>query len=133
MRIVIRYFFRGLRLVLAPFMLIAEKLSTPQSVERSEEEQAKVDAECENLALYQFRTCPFCIKVRKEMARLGLDIELRDAQLDPEHKKALQEGGGRVKVPCLKISHADGDGQDQWLYESDDINAWLHKRFGKPA
>lgn len=131
MRIVIRYFFRGLRLVLAPVMLIAEKLSTPQAVERSEEEQAKVDAECENLALYQFRTCPFCIKVRKEIARLGLDIELRDAQLDPEHKKALQEGGGRVKVPCLKISHADG--QDQWLYESADINAWLHKHFGKPA
>ncbi|CAM3959842.1 glutaredoxin [Vreelandella rituensis] len=131
MRIVIRYFFRGLRLVLAPVMLIAEKLSTPQAVERSEEEQAKVDAECKNLALYQFRTCPFCIKVRKEIARLGLDIELRDAQLDPEHKKALQEGGGRVKVPCLKISHTDG--QDQWLYESDDINAWLHKRFGKPA
>ncbi|MYL24223.1 glutaredoxin family protein [Vreelandella massiliensis] len=129
MRTLIRYFFRGVRLVLAPVMLISEKLSTPQSVERTPEEQAEVDNACEKLALYQFRTCPFCIKVRKEMARLGLNIELRDAQLDPAHKKALQEGGGRVKVPCLKITHDDG--HEEWMYESDDIIAYLHQRFGQ--
>ncbi|MCL7930060.1 glutaredoxin family protein [Halomonas llamarensis] len=129
MRILIRYFFRGVRLILAPVMLISEKLSTPKSVERTSEEQAEVDKACETLALYQFRTCPFCIKVRKEMARLGLNIEHRDAQLDPAHKKALQEGGGRVKVPCLKITH--NDGHDEWLYESDDIIAYLRRRFGQ--
>ena len=129
MRILIRYFFRGVRLVLAPVMLISEKLSTPRSVERTPEEQAKVDDACEKLALYQFRTCPFCIKVRKELARLGLNVELRDAQLDPAHKKALQEGGGRVKVPCLKITHDDG--HEEWMYESDDIIAYLHQRFGQ--
>ncbi|HSP57463.1 MAG TPA: glutaredoxin [Halomonas sp.] len=129
MRILIRTFFRGLRLVLAPVMLISEKLSTPQAIERNPDEQARIDAACRNLALYQFRTCPFCIKVRKEIARLGLDIELRDAQLDPEHRRELTEGGGRVKVPCLKITHDDG--ANEWLYESDDINAWLHRRFGK--
>lgn len=129
MRTLIRYFFRGVRLVLAPVMLISEKLSTPQSVERTPDEQAKVDNACGKLALYQFRTCPFCIKVRKEMARLGLNIELRDAQLDPAHKKALQEGGGRVKVPCLKITHDDG--REEWMYESDDIIAYLHQRFGQ--
>ena len=129
MRILIRYFFRGLRLVLAPVVLIAEKLSTPQSVERSAEEQARVDEACQNLALYQFRTCPFCVKVRKEIARLGLPIEVRDAQLHPEHRQELAEGGGRVKVPCLKITEEDGS--VEWLYESDAINAWLHRRFGK--
>ena len=128
MRMLIRYFFRGVRLVLAPFMLISEKLSTPTSVERSPEEQAKIDETCQRLALYQFRTCPFCIKVRKEIARLGLNIELRDAQLDPAHKQALLEGGGKVKVPCLKIVHDDG--REEWMYESDTINAWLHKQFG---
>ncbi|PJX14303.1 glutaredoxin [Halomonas sp. 141] len=128
MRIIVRYFFRGLRVLLAPVMLVSEKLSTPRSVERSAEEQAEVDAACEALALYQFRTCPFCIKVRKEMARLGLKIELRDAQLDPDHKQALQEGGGKVKVPCLRIAHEDG--REEWLYESDAINRWLHQRFG---
>ncbi|KPQ19262.1 glutaredoxin family protein [Halomonas sp. HL-93] len=128
MRTLVRYFFRGLRVVLAPIMLVSEKLSTPQSVTRTPEEQARVDAECQKLALYQFRSCPFCIKVRKEMARLGLSIEKRDAQLDPDYRKELQEGGGKVKVPCLKITHDDG--HDEWLYESDAINAWLHKRFG---
>ncbi|SFU74414.1 glutaredoxin family protein [Halomonas korlensis] len=129
MRILIRTFFRGLRLVLAPVMLISEKLSTPRAIERSPEAQARVDAACRDLALYQFRTCPFCIRVRKEIARLGLNIELRDAQRDPEHRRELAEGGGRVKVPCLKIAHADG--ANEWLYESDDINAWLHRRFGE--
>lgn len=128
MRILIRYFFRGLRLVLAPVMLIAEKLSTPKSVERTPEEQANVDLACQKLALYQFRTCPFCIKVRKEMARLGLNIERRDAQLDPAHKQALLEGGGKVKVPCLKITHDDG--REEWMYESDTINTWLRQQFG---
>ncbi len=128
MRILIRYFFRGVRVLLAPVMLISEKLSTPKAVERTPEEQAQVDIACQQLALYQFRTCPFCIKVRKEIARLGLNIELRDAQLDPAHKQALLEGGGKVKVPCLKIT--DDAGQATWLYESDEINRWLHQRFG---
>ncbi|MDR9439764.1 MAG: glutaredoxin [Halomonas sp.] len=128
MKILIRTFFRGLRLVLAPVMLVSEKLSTPKAIERSPDEQARVDEACRNLALYQFRTCPFCIRVRKEVARLGLNIELRDAQLDPEHRRELAEGGGRVKVPCLRISHDDG--ADEWLYESDEINAWLHRHFG---
>lgn len=131
MRVLIRYFFRGVRLVLTPVMIISEKLSTPQAVERSEAEQADVDKACEALELYQFRTCPFCIKVRKEIARLGLTIERRDTQLDPEHKKALLEGGGRVKVPCLRIENDDAS--VEWLYESDDINAYLHRRFGTAA
>ena len=121
MRPLIRLFFRGLRLLLAPVVLISEKLSTPKAVERSAEAQAEIDRACESLALYQFRTCPFCVKVRKEIARLGLPIETRDAQLDPDHRRELAEGGGRVKVPCLRIAHADGE--DEWLYESDAINA----------
>ncbi len=129
MRPIIRAFFRLLRLVLTPFMLIMEKLTTPKAaVNRSPEQQAAVDNETAKLALYQFRTCPFCIKVRKEMARLGLDIELRDAQHNPEHREALLKGGGKVKAPCLLIT--DDGVNKQWMYESDDINAWLNRRFG---
>lgn len=129
MRVLIRYFFRTLRLLLTPVMLLAEKLSTPKAaVSRSDEAQAEVDRQCRSLALYQFRACPFCVKVRKEMARLDLSIERRDAQLDPEHRQALEAGGGRVKVPCLRIEQEDG--RVDWLYESDAINAWLRERFG---
>ena len=130
MRVIIRYFFRTLRLVLTPFMLLSEKLSTPKSVTRNAEDQALADEASKHLALYQFSACPFCIKVRKEIARLGLNIETRNAQHDPQHRAALEAGGGRIKVPCLKI-HQD-DGSELWLYESAEIKAWLQERF-EPA
>lgn len=130
MRVIIRYFFRTLRLVLTPFMLLSEKLSTPESVTRTAEEQARADEASKHLALYQFSACPFCIKVRKEIARLGLNIEARDAQHNPQHRAELEAGGGRVKVPCLKI-HQD-DGGERWLYESAEIKSWLQERF-EPA
>lgn len=129
MRPLIRFFFRTLRRVLTPIMLIFERLSTPTPLTRSQQAQAEVDEACQALALYQFRTCPFCIKVRKQMARLGLDIEKRDAQHVSEHRQALLEQGGAVKVPCLCIRETDG--ADQWLYESDDINRYLDDRFGE--
>lgn len=128
MRLIIRYFFRFVRLVLTPFMILAEKLTTPKGVTRDQQQQKVIDEQCQSLALYQFKTCPFCIKVRKQLARLALPIELRDAQHNQEHRKQLEEGGGKVKVPCLRIRQEDG--QTQWMYESDDINAYLEKRFG---
>lgn len=130
MRVIIRYFFRSLRMVLTPFMLLSEKLSTPEGMTRTPEQQALADEASKDLALYQFRACPFCIKVRKEIARLNLNIETRDAQHNPEHRAALEAGGGRVKVPCLKIPQDDGS--ERWLYESAEIKAWLQERF-EPA
>lgn len=127
MKVIIRYFFRGVRLVLTPVMLISEKLTTPKSVSRPPELQAQLDEQCQKLALYQFRSCPFCIKVRKEIARLGLKIETRDAQHNDQHRNALLAGGGKVKVPCLLIQKEDG--QEEWLYESKAINEWLQQRF----
>ncbi|ASK36095.1 glutaredoxin family protein [Alloalcanivorax mobilis] len=127
MKLVIRYFFRTLRVLLTPVMLLAETLSTPKRRQRAPRQQLEIDQACQQLALYQFKACPFCIKVRKEIARLGLNIETRDAQHIAEHRQALSEGGGRVKVPCLRI---DGDGgETEWLYESDRIKAWLAERF----
>ena len=127
MRLVIRYFFRTLRLILTPFVLLSEKIGGGKPVQRSPQQQQEVDNACKDLALYQFKTCPFCVKVRKEIRRLNLDIELRDTQHDIQHRAQLEAGGGAVKVPCLRITNADGD--DQWMYESDDINAWLKQRF----
>ncbi|WP_409524989.1 glutaredoxin family protein [Nitrincola sp. MINF-07-Sa-05] len=127
MRTVIRYFFRFVRLILTPIMLISEKLTTPTAITRSADEQARVDLATSRLALYQFRACPFCIKVRKEIARLGLSIETRDARLNAQHRDALQTDGGRVKVPCLRIQHENGS--EEWLYESDAIKSWLQQHF----
>ena len=128
MRHLIRLFFRGVRAVLGPFMLLSEKLSRPKAVERSAEEQAEVDAATRKLALYQYRTCPFCIKVRRTLRALSLNIELRDAQHDAQHRKTLENEGGKVQVPCLRIE--EDDGSVTWLYESDSINQYLQTRFG---
>ena len=127
MRWLVRTFFRTLRLLLGPVMLLWARITTPRGIERPAAEQARVDAETAKLALYQFTTCPFCIKVRREMKRLSLNIELRDAQRDPDHRAALVKGGGEAKVPCLRIT--DDAGNDTWMYESADIIRYLQERF----
>lgn len=127
MRLIIRYFFRLVRLILTPIMLVGEKLTTPKAIARTPQEQAALDQASRSLALYQFSACPFCIKVRKEIARLGLAIETRDAQHNSENRASLEAGGGRVKVPCLLIRHEDG--KQEWLYDSKAIISWLRQRF----
>lgn len=127
MRTLIRMFFRTLRLVLMPFMLLWAKLAMPKGVVRSAEAQQEVERACAKMALYHFKTCPFCIKVRHEMGRLSLPIELRDAQHEAEHREALLQGGGKVQTPCLRI--IGDDGQVQWMYESGDIIRYLQQRF----
>lgn len=123
-----RIFFRTVRLVLGPFMLLWEKLTTPKGIIRPADEQRLVDEQTRQLALYQFRTCPFCIKVRREIRRLSLNIEKRDARNDAHSRDELLQGGGKVKVPCLRIT--DHDGNVRWLYESAEINRYLHEQFG---
>jgi glutaredoxin len=127
MKTVIRAFFRTLRIVLGPVMLLKERLTQPAGVQRAPAAQAVVDQQCQSLALYQFSTCPFCIKVRQEMRRLSLPIEKRDAQHHADHRHELQQGSGATKVPCLKITEANG--QTRWLQDSTEIVAYLRKRF----
>ncbi|MBS3998465.1 MAG: glutathione S-transferase N-terminal domain-containing protein [Hydrogenophaga sp.] len=123
----VRSFFKTVRVLLGPVLLGWERLSRPRGVVREPAQQQLVNMQCRSLALYQYRTCPFCMKVRQNMRRLSLDIELRDAQHDATHRAALVAGGGKAKVPCLKIT--DASGKSQWLYDSDAINAYLDSRF----
>lgn len=122
-----KLFFRLLRTILGPFLLLNERLTRPHGVLRSAAEQTSVDAACLKLALYQFKTCPFCIKVRQEMRRLSLNIQLVDAQNSAENRKTLAAQGGSGKVPCLKITKENGE--EKWLYESKDIIAYLQQQF----
>ena len=128
MKSLIRLFFRTLRLVLTPFLLLGNWLTQPKGIVRPPAEQQAVDTRTQNLALYHFPTCPFCLKTRRTMRRLSLNIELRDAQHDEAHRAALIAGGGKPQVPCLLIR--DAQGKQTWLYESDAINTWLNREFG---
>jgi glutaredoxin len=127
MKTLIRAFFKTLRVVLGPVMLLKERLTQPAGVQRAPAAQATVDQQCQSLALYQFSTCPFCIKVRQEMRRLSLPIEKRDAQHHAANRDALLQGSGASKVPCLQITEANG--QTRWLQDSSEIVAYLRKRF----
>ena len=127
MKFIIRSFFQLIRLLLGPVILFWDLVTTPKGIERPEIEQDEIDQQTKSLVLYQFRTCPFCIKVRRAMKRLSLNIETRDAQRDIANREALLLGGGAIKVPCLRIT--DQNGEVRWLYESDNINDYLKQQF----
>ncbi len=127
MKSVIRLFFKLVHAIVGPILLAADWLTTPKGVVRAPQLQQQVDNRTRKLALYQFRTCPFCIKTRRAIKRLSLDIETRDALRDASSRSQLLQGGGKIKVPCLRIS--DDDGNVRWLYESNDIISYLQEQF----
>ena len=112
-----------IRWVLGQIILVLDFLTTPKSVVRDSTAQAVLDHATEKMSMYQFKTCPFCVKVRRELKRQALHIELRDAKNDAGHKAELVNEGGRHKVPCLRIEKPDDS--VQWLYESTDIITYL--------
>ncbi len=127
MKFLIRSFFKTLRIVLGPVMVLKERLTQPTGLVRAQSTQDIIDKQCESLQLYHYKTCPFCMKVRQEMRRLSLPIQRVDAQPEGREREALKQGGGLTKVPCLKIT--DATGNSQWLYDSDKIVVYLRSRF----
>ena len=129
MKYFVRFFFKTLRIVLGPVMLLKEALTRPQGIVRSTAGQDSVDQSCSALALYQYKTCPFCIKVRQEMRRLSLKITQVDAQPAGPARADLTQQGGNTKVPCLKIT--DEAGNSHWLHDSEKIIAYLRSNFAQ--
>ena len=129
MKIIIRTFFKVVRVILGPVMLFKEKLTRPQGITRMPAAQTLADQDCQSLVLYHYKTCPFCMKVRHEMARLSLNIQRVDAQPPGADRDALTSEGGQTKVPCLRITNTAGS--SQWLYDSDKIIGYLQGRFAR--
>lgn len=82
----------------------------------------------QGLSLYQYDSCPYCARVRSVLDRLGLEIELRDVLMEPEHSRDLIEATGRRTVPVLRIETAEGE--VSWMPESAEIIRYLQERFG---
>lgn len=101
-------------------------MTLPKKIKRSDDEQAAMQKEADNLSIYQFYACPFCVKTRRTVHALNLNIEYRDAKNNIEHRTNLLEQGGEIKVPCLRIEEG---GTTRWLYESSDIINYLNTRF----
>ena len=114
-----------IRWVLGRIILLLNFVFSPKSPKRELGVQNEIDAETQTLSLYQLPGCPFCVKVRRDIKRKGLKIELRNINGKNEYRDELIREGGNRKVPCLKI--AGDNGQFEWLYESNDIISYLHK------
>ena len=121
----------AIRWVLGRIILLLDFLTTPRGIKRPEEQQTLLDQQTSQLALYQYAACPFCVKVRRAMKRNSLKVETRDAKRNDLFRQELLEGGGKVKVPCLRIVEESGD--VKWMYESSDIIRYLEGKFVSAA
>ena len=117
---------KALRVGLGQLVILGDFVTRPGKKQRSAVAQAAVDASAKDLTLYQFHACPFCVKTRRTLRRLNVPVALRDAKNNDVDRQALLTGGGRIKVPCLRIEEA---GQTRWMYESKVIIDYLEQRF----
>jgi glutaredoxin len=112
-----------IRFTLGRIILLADFITRPRPIIRKQCDQEKVDEITSMMSLYQFNACPFCVKVRRHLRRNSLNIEFKDAKNDTAIKKELVIGGGKHKVPCLRIEIDSNN--TRWLYSSDDICLFL--------
>ena len=112
-----------IRFFVGQIILLLDLLTRPKPVSRSQKQQDKVNEMTSTMSLYQFKACPFCVKVRRHMRKNSLHIELRDAKNNLSIKEELVNEGGKHKVPCLRIGSSDNN--VRWLYSSDDICSFL--------
>lgn len=119
-------FIKALRVGLGQLIIIGDFLTRPGKKQRDPAAQAAVDAAASGLTLYQFHACPFCVKTRRALRRLNVPVALKDAKNNETDRQALLAGGGRVKVPCLRIEE---NGKTTWMYESKVIIDYLDQRF----
>lgn len=115
-----------IRIILGKIILFLDATLTPKPiVNRTPAAQAALDEKTKNWAVYQLVTCPFCVKVRRHMKRLVVNIPFRDVARDPSAQAELMSGGKIDQVPCLR--YTDSSGQVHWMYESSEINEFLTK------
>ena len=114
-----------IRWILGRIILLLNFIFSPKKLKREESAQAAIDDQTKSLQLYQYEACPFCVKVRREIRRQGLNIAIVDAK-QSENKALLVAAVGKAQVPCLRIEE---DGKVNWLLESAAICDYLQKRF----
>ena len=76
----------------------------------------------DDLILYCYRTCPFCIKVEDFLVKNGLQLEIVYLDDDAEALEYLYNQTESAQAPCLKID-------ETFMRESDDIITYLDNHF----
>jgi glutathione S-transferase len=113
--------------MIGSIIIFLDWITSPKGLKRDANIQTEVDSKTSKLKLYQFYSCPFCVKVRRAMKKMSLNIETRDAKNNPQFREELETHGGRIKVPCLRIE--DDNGGYTWMYESTDIVKYLSEKY----
>ena len=114
-----------IRWILRQLITAIDFFMQPKFAERPRAQQLELDRKTANLSIYQFKACPFCVKVRWALQKMGVRVRYLDAKNNEAYRQELLSGGGKVQVPCLRVRHSDGS--SSWLYESKDIIAYFHR------
>jgi len=114
-----------IRWILGRIILILDFITRPKKIKREVSEQKKYDDLFKNHSIYQFHTCPFCVKVRRYLRKNSLNIEIKDARNNKNFRDELKKYGGKIQVPCLRIEEKNNI---IWLYESKDIIDYFEKK-----
>ena len=120
------FFINLIRNAVGSIIVAIDLISRPRKLQRSPDDQKKVEAELTNLSLYQFYSCPFCIKTRRALHKLNLPMVKRNVSRGSQYRQELAEQGGKIQAPCLRI---EKNGSVEWMYESSDIINYLQQRF----
>lgn len=119
-----KYLFRLIRWPLGQLVIFFDRITRPSSPVHPPEKRAELDAITASMKLYQFKQCPYCVKTRRSIRRLGLNIETRDARNDPQWHSELINQGGQIS------SALPASGESRWFAAMD---VWLERHYRLPG
>lgn len=108
--------------------MLADRWIRVKPVTRSSDEQCSLDRESRRIQLYFCKTCPVSIRIKRHCEHLGLRVVEKDVQRVNAYRNELINGGGEIRVPCLRVESRKGDAP-RWMYESEQILEYLNRRF----
>jgi glutaredoxin len=88
--------------------------------------QKEIDQQFSGFTLFHYPACPFCVKVRRVIKKYNLSLRLVDPRNCNTEMQDLMKGGGKLKVPCLRIQN-NKEGTI-WMYESSSIISFLESQ-----
>ena len=88
-----------IRNLLGGIIAAVDFVTRGSKLKRTADAQKQVEAELQNLSLFQFFACPFCIKTRRAMYKMNLPIVKRNASQGSPFRDELLQGGGKVQTP----------------------------------
>ena len=108
-----------IRFILGRIILFLDWVTSPRPVLVSNHRLSEIEKFTSNMIMYEFKACPFCVRVRRFMKRNNINNTTKDARKDKLAAQELIDGGGKLQVPWLAITKDDGS--VDWMYESKDI------------